>query len=196
MQEEPSLASRVEAWAFEAERRDTITIGELGLLVGERGIVALLAALAAACAVAGAVPLFSTAIGIPMLFLGLWLAAGGERLDLPAWANRKSIAGSMMAQGLRRASPVFRRLELVVRPRSGWVFSVLGRRGIGLFVVLLVVVLLLPVPFMNFLPAVAILCLLAGWLEQDGLVAAGGLCLGAVAIAVIPGLLMAAIGMV
>jgi hypothetical protein len=68
-----------------------------------------------------------------------------------------------------RAIPVLQYLERVVHPRWPLAFDV-GRRLVGVVVLLLTAVLLLtPIPFSNIAPAVLIVLISLAYIEEDGL---------------------------
>ena len=67
------------------------------------------------------------------------------------------------------------RAERLLRPRLLWLTCALGERLIGAVCLFLAVVLVLPIPFGNMLPAAAISLLALGVLERDGLWVIAGL---------------------
>ena len=74
-------------------------------------------------------------------------------------------------QILERRSRVLRWLEVLLRPRLGFLHDqVLFRRVSGAFIMVSGLLLLLPVPvpFTNTLPALTVILLAAGAMERDG----------------------------
>jgi len=79
---------------------------------------------------------------------------------------------------LLRVLPSIRRVERLVGPRLIWLTTRRGEQIIGLFAFVLAVVLFLPVPFGNTLPALAIAILALAVLERDGIAAIAGTLVG------------------
>ena len=81
---------------------------------------------------------------------------------------------------VRRSMPVLVRFEKVLRPRFSLVVaSDVAERVIGLVAFLLAVVLFLPIPLANIVPAAAIAVMALGLAERDGLAVLLGYVLGA-----------------
>jgi hypothetical protein len=78
----------------------------------------------------------------------------------------------MVNSFVRKAVPILKRFETILRPRlSLIVMSNAAERVIGVVTLLLAVVLFLPIPLVNILPAAAIACLALALAERDGLFA-------------------------
>src|SRR5690606_7829099 len=67
-----------------------------------------------------------------------------------------------------------RKIEAISRPRLVVLFSPLGERVLGLVCTLLAVVLILPIPLGNMLPALAVSVLSFSLIQRDGLIALVG----------------------
>lgn len=113
----------------------------------------------------------STPLGLVIALIGARLAVRRE-----PWLPRRLLATQLPAGffgkllgGARRA---VRGLEYLLRPRLGWLTGAPVLRqvhALGIFIAAAVLLLPLPIPFSNFLPAWAILLLAGGLLERDGL---------------------------
>lgn len=115
----------------------------------------------------------SAVLGIPLVMISAHLVAFGERAGLPARVKPLALPIGAFRFVARYAVPVLRRLESLSHPR--WPGLALKERGIGIACMYLSVILLLPIPFMNAIPA-ALLALIAwGMTQKDGLVIAIGL---------------------
>lgn len=127
-------------------------------------------------------PGLSSAVGLVLALIGLFVA-----LRRPPWIPRRLARVRVEAATVLRISKRLRRLlgalEHVVRPRAAWVFSHRWFRATnGLLWVAHAIVfsLPLPIPLSNTFPAVVVLLLALGTLEEDfALIALGYL--GAVA---------------
>ena len=116
-------------------------------------------------------PGFSVPFGLVAFFIGARLAAG-RKPWLPQQLLTRELPPQLLGKVLKAASRVVRVLEVLLRPR--WLLfheSLVFRRLAGLFIMLcgLMLVLPLPLPFSNSLPAFTVLLLAAGGLERDGL---------------------------
>lgn len=115
-------------------------------------------------------PFLSTALGSIMVLIGARLALG-QRPWLPQKILQHRIEGKNLSRLLHAGSKVLRWLEIFLRPRlafvhTTWVFHRLTGVLIALSGALLL--LPLPIPFSNILPAATVLLLAAGALERDG----------------------------
>ena len=169
--------------------RERIAIGDLLTALGDRAIGALLFVFAFPN-ILPTPPGTSTVLGAPLIFLAAQLMFGW-RPWLPAVVAKRSMAQADFAGLVRRIAPWLERAERLLRPR----WSGLARRPmehvVGAVCLLLAVILVLPIPLGNVLPALA-LCLLAlGVLERDGLWVLAGLGTAVAAVAVVWGVVFA-----
>lgn len=109
----------------------------------------------------------SAVTGLPLVYLTLQMMLGR-----PAWlpgfiANRSLLRSSLLAL-LTRAEPHLARIERVLHPRLPALSSERAQQIIGGIGILLSVLVMLPVPLGNFLPALAILIAALGLLGNDG----------------------------
>ena len=93
--------------------------------------------------------------------------------------------------GLGRFSPLLARAERLLRPRLLFVTSIAGERVIGGLCLVLALVLALPIPLGNMLPAIAISLMALGVLERDGVWVIGGAVIGALSLVVVWGVVWA-----
>ena len=103
------------------------------------------------------------------------------------------MAHADFAQLVRRIAPWLQRGERMLRPRLSWLARPPMEWLIGAVCLLLAIVLTLPIPLGNILPALAISVLALAILERDGLWVLYGLGLALVAAAVVSGVILAAV---
>jgi hypothetical protein len=108
----------------------------------------------------------------------------------PVIANR-SMSRDDFAQTISRATPLLARAEKLLRPRLSFFVKDRAQNVIGAVCLLLAVVLMLPIPFGNMLPAVAISLISLGVLERDGAWVLGGFAVAAASIFVVAGVIYA-----
>jgi hypothetical protein len=130
-------------------------------------------------------PGVSVVLAIPPLLVALQVVVGRRDLWLPAWLSARRLEQKPLAKLLRRALPIVERAEALVTPRLGVLTGVVGSRVIGLACALIAVVLILPIPFANLVPALAMGCLSLGLARRDGLLVLAGYSLMALAVGVI-----------
>lgn len=108
--------------------------------------------------------------GAAMALLGAQLAWGAERPWLPGWLARFRLRRDQVAAGLARLFRLLRRLGLRLRCRLPEVVGANGRPRplAGLVLVACGVVIILPLPFGNQLPSLAVAAIGLGLLRRDG----------------------------
>ncbi len=153
--------------------RERISIGDLLTALEDRAIAALLF-LFAFPNVLPAPPGLSAILGAPLIFLSAQLALG-MRPWLPRVIADRSMARKDFSAVVTRAQPWLARGEALLRPRLGWMSSPPAERLVGIVCFLLAIVLFLPIPLGNMLPAFAICVMALGVLERDGIWIAAGL---------------------
>lgn len=111
----------------------------------------------------------SGALGTPLALVAFQLMVGRHRPWLPKWVTRRSVARSAFVRLIDRVVPYLERVERLLRPRwapaSGWT----AERLVAAFCIVLAVVLALPIPLGNTLPALALSLIALGLIERDGL---------------------------
>lgn len=151
----------------------SVTLRDLLTLLGEQGLLVFCGVLAAPFLLPVTVPGMSTVLGLPMLLIGF--AVMVSRVPwLPERLLNRSLPGATVRGVLARVRGWAERFEHLVRPR---VLGLTGGRFVnflnGALVIAAVVLLMAPiplVPFVNSLPALAIILLCFGMAERDGAV--------------------------
>jgi hypothetical protein len=169
--------------------RERIAVGDLLRALGDRALGALIFIFAVPNAVP-APPGLSTVLGAPLLFLSVQLMFG-LRPWLPAFVAKRSISREDLATLMHRVVPWLARAEKLLRPRVRVLAGPPAEYMVGLVCLLLAVILVLPIPLGNVLPALAISLMALGVLERDGLWVLGGLLMAVVSVAVVYGVLFA-----
>ncbi len=144
-----------------------LTVGEMVDHFGERAFGALLFAFS----VPNLLPLppgSSTVLGLPLLILAPQLMFGVNAPWLPKALKRRSVDRAVLAKAFSRLIPRLRQLERVTQPRLDVMFGDVGDRLIGLAITLLALVLILPIPFGNMLPAASVAAFSFGLVQRDG----------------------------
>lgn len=132
-----------------------------------------------------AVPLpvagLSTILALPLIGISLQMLIHGAEPRLPAWLDQRRVPIAVLRAGAQRLAQVLGKLDRITRPR--WHSVVQQHRLIGLVCLVLALVLALPIPFGNMLPALCLVGVAVGVLQRDGMVvvlaALAGLCVTA-----------------
>jgi len=169
----------------------SVTLAEVLTAVGERSFGALLVILAIPNMVAGLIPGLSIVLGLPLLLVSLQLVVGAERPWLPRRLARLEIKRSDLRRMLERTRPAVRRLERALQPRLEFLTSPWAERLIGLGCLALSILVFLPVPFANLVPATGIMLFGFSMLERDGLMALAAMGIVGVSAALFSGVAIA-----
>ena len=102
---------------------------------------------------------------------------------LPDQLARINMSTKRLHKGCRWMLPKLRWLESWIKPRWLLLSSQYAKPFIGFVVLMLAIIVAVPFPFSNLLPAVAMLFIAIGLLERDGLFVAIGLGVSLIAVA-------------
>lgn len=168
-----------------AERKEKrVSVAELSDTFGHRALGALLLVFGLICALP-LPPGGSTVFGLPLVLLAPQLMLGLRSPWLPRRLRRRSMRREHLAKGLQRVLPWLERVEAISRPRLGLLFTGPGQRFIGLVCTIFALVLILPIPLGNMLPAAAVSVLSLSLVQRDGLLALAGYALATASISVL-----------
>lgn len=154
--------------ALARQEGETLTVRDILDHFGERAFGALMLVFAAPL-VLPMPPGLSAILGAPLVFITAQLAIGRPRLWLPRILADRTFRTADFGAVVDRILPYLRKLEGRLRPRLTFLLGFLAERAVGLVALLLAVIVFLPVPFGNMLPALAIAVLGLGLVERDGL---------------------------
>lgn len=151
----------------------TVAISDLVEAFGPRAFGAILLIFAAACALP-LPPGSSTVLGAPLVLLAPQVALGARAPWLPRAVRRRGISTRQLRQVFQKIIPSLAKVEKVSRPRLEFLFGHVGDRVIGAVCSLLALVLILPIPLGNLLPAAAVSLLSLALITRDGVLAVLG----------------------
>ncbi len=161
-------------------RVDRVAVSELLATMGDRAPAALVL-LFALPNVLPMPPGTSAVLGAPLLFLTVQLALGSKPW-LPRAIARRSFARAHLAAAMRRVASWLLDSDRT-RPRLAWLAAPLSVRLVGALCSVLALVVLLPIPFGNMPPALAISLCAYGILRCDGRWILAGVATGAASLA-------------
>lgn len=146
---------------------DSISFDDLTSTLGDKCFAGMLFLLAAPN-ILPMPPGVSGATGVALALLSAQLVIGLRRPWFPGFMLRREVSTEKFAAIGTRLEPLTRRAEALITRRLDVLTGLVGRRLIGLMCVFLAVVLALPIPFGNVVPAAAIALFALGLLARDG----------------------------
>lgn len=189
--ERPSSFSHILKALAEDESRERISVADLLLAMKDRAFGALIFIFAIPNTIPTP-PGTSAILGIPLVFLSLQMALG-QKPWLPQVIARRSMLRTDFAGMVARIEPWIAKAERMLKPRLAPLSSPSMERVIGVFCLILSIILALPIPLGNMLPAVALCIMAFGILEKDGLWVILGAALGVVSLFLVAGVIYAII---
>jgi hypothetical protein len=185
---EPRLSAVFAALA--AEDRPRVAIRDVVAALGDRSFAPVMILLAVPNALPF-IPGSSTVLGLLLALVAVQLLVGRRRVWLPERLNRWSFDREGFGRLVGKVTPWLLRFERMARPRF-WPESYrLAERVAGAVAIVLSLMIMLPIPFANGVPAIAICLLALGISERDGLWLGAGVVVGAIAAGIVAGLFLA-----
>ncbi|MDX3928649.1 MAG: exopolysaccharide biosynthesis protein [Shinella sp.] len=175
----------------EDRQRERISVADIFSAMGDRAFGALMLIFALPNIIPTP-PGTSAILGAPLIFLSAQLMLGMKPW-LPAVIAKRSMAREDFAGLILRLAPWISRAERLLKPRLTYLVHPPAEYAVGFFCLVLAVILFLPVPLGNILPALAICIFSFGILERDGLWIIAGLVNTVVALLVIASVIVGAV---
>lgn len=173
------------------EAGDTVSIGHIRDALGNRSFAPLLV-LFAAFNLLPLPPGSSAILGVPLLIISAQMVYGSKQVWLPTYLSNRSLSADTFRSMMERIIPRLERLERVIKPRYWPFWRRRGERVVGFVALILAIVVTLPIPLGNWLPAFATALLGLALSERDGILLAAGAAVCIVSAIVIAGVIGAA----
>lgn len=170
------------------DTRERISVADLLELAGDRAFGALMFVFALPNVVPTP-PGFSAVLGLPLILLSAQFLWGRRTPWLPRAIATRSIARTDFSAVVSRMTSPMQRFERILKPRLGLLVSPAAERLLGFALLTLAVILFLPIPLGNMLPAAAICMVSLALVEHDGLAALLGVLIGVIAVMIVWGAL-------
>lgn len=180
-----TLREFIDGW--EEER---VSLHDLREALGDRAYGALMIIFAAPNLIPISIPGISAILGAPLMLLSLQLMLGYPHPWFPKFLGRQNFATRDFKAVFDRALPLLSKIERYLKPRLSGISSWFGERLAGFLCLVFSAVLTLPIPFGNFLPALAIMLLSLALIEKDGLTYLAGMVVGATSLVVAGGVVI------
>ena len=171
------------------QHRERISIADLLHALEHRAIGALMFIFA----VPNAIPVppgVSAILGAPLIFLSFQLMIG-RRPWLPRVITDRSLSRVDFEKVVDLAAPWLAKAERLMRPRFEWLAMPPAEYLVGAICLVLSIILFLPIPLGNMLPAFTICVLALGVLERDGVWIGIGVACAIAAVAIVWGVMLA-----
>ena len=149
-------------------QHEQVSFGTIAVALGDNCFPLLLIILALLNIGLAPIPGQSIILGPPMLVIAGQWCLGRHTLWLPALIEHRGLKASHVRLGFRSAMRWLLRLEAVCKPRATHLItppSLILAKAVQL---LLVIAIVLPIPFANIPPAIAVIMIAIGELEEDG----------------------------
>lgn len=153
---------------MQAQGRGThITVADLlsGIKTEARAILLIVFALPN---VVPSLPGTSAITGLPLVILTLQMMLG-QKLWLPSIIADRAVPRDGLAQVLTKANPYFVKVERRLHPRFLVISTRPMQRILGAGMLILSVMIMLPIPLGNIVPAISILLIALGLTQRDGI---------------------------
>ena len=117
-------------------------------------------------------------LGTPILLFSIQMMIGRQEPWLPEFMRRQTMSRETFAKVISYVVRYLSKIEAWLKPR--WEFLTTDRmeKIIGLYMTVVTIILLVPVPFGNALPSFGLAIIAAGLLEKDGLAILVGMLVG------------------
>lgn len=148
---------------------ENICLGAIFDKLGERayGLILIFCALPSALPVS-IIPGVAFILSIPIIIVAAQLTLAKKTLWLPKRINQVTIEKNKLSKTLDKALPYLIKCERWLKPRLAVMTSKFFEVLIGLTIMVLALLLMLPIPFSNFIFSMLIVIFSLGLLEKDG----------------------------
>lgn len=132
-------------------------------------------------------------LGVPIVLVAFQMVFGYPTVWLPRFFLKRSLSQKAFHKMTTWLIPFLRRMENWVRPRY-WPFpnAKSAEKVVGLVALVFAIAVVIPIPFGNWLPALAVFICGVALSERDGFWLAIGVTTGVVAICIMVGVVLAA----
>jgi hypothetical protein len=169
-----------------------MTVGELMEKLSAQGLAPVILFFGVLNTMA-VIPGSSIITGFPVILMGLAVMFGYKGIWLPVRVRSFMFDREKLHVGVARAVPWLKKIEKYVHPRLWPIYGFIPDFLYGLAVVLLAIIITLPIPGANFIPAVAIIFLSIGFASRDGAWVLAGLFIATLALGIVIGAATAAV---
>jgi hypothetical protein len=144
-----------------------VVFGDLVRALGDSTPGFVLLVLALPAFIPSGLPIAAPA-GAVMIVIGALMMADRTEITIPRWLAHRGLTKAQVRQLVQVAAPVMACLEKFLAPRLAWMLKRRQLRIVGLMVAIDGVLIFLPIPFGNSIPAFAVMVMALGMMLGDG----------------------------
>lgn len=115
------------------------------------------------------IPGISTIFSIPILFFAGQMILGKKTLWLPKFIANRPIPQKKLFQVIHKTAPYLKKIERLLQPRLEFMSSTVAESITGIFIAILSILLMLPIPLSNFFISGILILFALAISEDDGL---------------------------
>lgn len=115
------------------------------------------------------IPGISTIFGLLLIAPALQMIFGAKQVWLPKQINDIKLNPASLRMGIDKAIPLLEKIERFVKPRLEFLSEKPFTIIMGIQVLILSGILILPIPFANFVPGLCVATMALGIIQRDGL---------------------------
>ena len=153
-----------------------MSLQQLFRLHGSSGAGGLLVVLTVPCLLP--VPGAGSLMSVGLLALAWMIWRYFPRVVMPRRVGRFMLPAPMARRALNALAWMYEQASRALRPRMAWWVQARHRVWLAPLVALMAVVIFLPIPLGNIVPAIALLLIGLGWVFEDGLALLAGAAVG------------------
>jgi hypothetical protein len=151
-----------------SHQEESFTIGELATALGKRAFGASIFMFALANLLLAWIPGMSFILPLPIIFLSVQIMFRKSQPWVPQRIGHRRLKRKAFADMIQKVQPTLRWIEKFMKPRLATIVDEKAEPGLGLLCLIAALILILPIPGGNFLPAMALLWFALGIVERDG----------------------------
>ncbi len=144
-----------------------VALGELVAGMGARGFGFCLIVFGLMAAIS--LPGVGSLMGAPLILFAAQMIWGLKQPWVPQFLARRTISADAAKRTLQKGERWLSKLEIFAKPRASWLTAEPFQRLAGIFCLLLAGVILMPGPFTNNPPGIAITLIGFALAERDGM---------------------------
>lgn len=170
---------------------DRVRLRDVVDVLDDRAYGLLLLVLAVPNIIPNPIPGLSGMLGVPLILVAGQLMIGRRHPWFPAVLAERSISTANFEAIVLKLVPWLQKLERLLHPRLRWLCRPPSEQLLAAFCLILGIVLALPIPLGNTVPALAISLIALGFIEHDGVAIGAGVLTGIAGLVIVAAVLLA-----
>ena len=160
---------------------ERVALGDIVRVLGDSTPGFVLLVLALPAFIPTGLPIAAPA-GAAMMAIGALMVIGRTEIAMPSWLAHRSLTQAQFGYLVRFTAPVMAWLERLLAPRLAWMLNRRQLRIVGVMVAVDGLLIFLPIPFGNMIPAFAVMVIALGMMIGDGVAVLSGILVSVIAI--------------